>query len=221
MARWSSAVWIAAFAGVCALAAGGLSVAAVASGGGPTGAVDGAFYARGLIALCLLAAGGAAARGVSVVSGDMRSRFADQGSRALVLGLFALVCADAGVQFQYWLSSPAPIDDVFCSPVRFDYHALLVAAAGATGLLSLVAGIQTARRVSDGRIAMRRSLAWPLLVIIGAAGYQGLFELPRCEDLGGLVTAASALLAIPYAVLAAGSILLCLGIDRNPIDHKE
>jgi len=166
-----------------------------------------AIYARGLMAIALLAAGVCAVRGAFLAAPNAESVYVDVSLKALSFALYLLVCLDAVTQFLTW--SPASIEGrtACCLPDQFDSRGYLVATAAVAVVISIVSAVQALRPSPDGRILLMRSLAWPLASTVIALMYDIFYDLNSSGDFGGLVTAMAALLASVYVVLAATALV--------------
>jgi hypothetical protein len=169
-----------------------------------------AIYARGLIAIALLAAGVCAVCGALVAAPNALSAYVDVPLRALSFALYILVCLDAVAQLLTWLPASIDGETACCLPNQFDWRGYLASTAAIAILISIVSAVQALRPAPDGRILLIRSLVWPLASTLIVVMYDIFFDLNRSGDLGGLVTAIAVLLASVYIALAATAMLRTL-----------
>jgi hypothetical protein len=162
-----------------------------------------AIYARGLIAIALLAAGVCALRGALLAVPNAASVYIDVPLKALCFALYLLVCVDAVAQLLNWLPASIEARTACCLLDQFDWRGYLVTTAAVAIVISIVSAVQLLRPSPNGRILLVRALAWPLASTVTTVMYGIFFDLNSSEDIGGLVTAMAVLLASVYVVLAA------------------
>jgi hypothetical protein len=168
------------------------------------------FVSEAFIVIALLAAGaGALGAGLLVSSSEAASLRSQLLVFKLIVGVLILgVAGVALIQFVSWIPSSAEARTACCVGHQFDWRGVLVISPLVAACLSGLGALQIFRLgPTSPRSLFIRCLGWPLCIVVVVIVFEVAHDLLTGDDFAGLYGTAVVVAAVPYALLAATSVV--------------